>query len=229
LKRIASEYVGGDSYNKAMKGPFSAELVPALAGALAVVGLEFFLGVAVVLQFLRMDHDWVTAPLSFYLLGPDSAWLITAYFVLALAMFLVGLGFHLDLATAARNRLALGLFALAGISVCVVALAHTDLPGVARLTPEGELHNAAAILAFLSASLGMLLQSWQLRLDPRWRERHRKALLLAVLSFAMLWVYALVPGLPRGATEKFVILLIVLWFLMMGRWLTLTWMRYKKT
>jgi len=212
-----------------MKGRFSAGFLPALAGALAVVGLEFFLAVSVVLQFLRMDYDWLTTPLSFYLLGPHSGWLIAGYFMLAAAIFLVGLGFHLELATAARNRLALGLFALAGISVCVVALAHTDLPGLAHLTPEGELHNATAILAFLSATLGMLLQAWQLRLDPGWRERERKALLLAVLTFAMLWVYALVPGLPRGAAQKFVILLIVLWFLMTGRWLTLTWMRRKET
>lgn len=204
---------------------FSRICSPALAGAVAVVCVEFFLGVAIALQYLRQDLDWIATPLSFYLLGPHSLWLVTAYFGLAAAMLLVGLGFHWDLVPTARSRTALCLFALSGLCVCVVALAHTDLPGAARFTPEGLLHNSAAILAFLSAVLAMLLQAWGLHHDPRWLARQRKAMGLALLSFAALMAYALIHGLPRGATQKFVILLIVLWLLMTGRWLTLTWMR----
>jgi hypothetical protein len=204
---------------------FPRRLSPALAGALAVLGAEFFLAVAVVLQYLRTDHDWIATPLSFYLIGPHSGWLIAAYFALAAALLLVGLGFHLDLTPEARSRPALLLFGVSALSVCIVALAHTDLPGSTGLTPEGRLHNAAAILAFVSASLGMLLQAWWLRYDVRWRPRHHPALAWAVLAFAALWVYALLPWLPRGAMQKSVILLIVLWLLMAGRWLTLTWMR----
>jgi hypothetical protein len=204
---------------------FPRRLSPALAGALAVVGVEFFLGVAVVLQYLRADLDWVKAPLSFYLIGPHSGWLIGAYFMLAASILLVGLGFHAELAPPARSRLTLLLFAVSASCVCTVALAHTDLPGGAHLTPEGRLHNGAAILAFISASLGMLLQAWRLRYDPRWRERHRRALMLALLTFAVLVVYALLTWLPRGAMQKSAILLIAAWLLMSGRWLTLTWMR----
>lgn len=204
-------------------------LRPALAGAVAVLGLEFFLMVAVVLQFLRSDQDWITAPLSFYLLGPHSAWLVAGYFALAASIFLVGWGFHLDLAPPVRSRIILGFFGLAAFSVCAVALAHTDLPGAGHLTPEGMLHNAAAIVAFIAAGVGMLLQAWWLRYDTRWRARHRSAFLLAILAFAALWIYALIPWLPRGITQKFVILLIVLWLLMSARWLTLTWTREVST
>lgn len=204
---------------------FPRRFSPALAGALAVAGVEFFLGVAIVLQYLRADLDWVKTPLSFYLLGPRSGWLITAYFMLAASILLVGLGFHRELVPEARSGLTLLLFAVSALCVCIVALAHTDLPGGMLHTPEGQLHNAAAILAFVCVAAGMLLQAWQLRHDPRWRKRHHRALLLALLTLAVLLVYTLLPWLPRGALQKSAILLIVLWLLMTGRWLTLTWMR----
>lgn len=202
---------------------------PAIAGAVAVLGLEFFLAVAALMQYLRPDQDWVSAPLSFYLLGPHSGWLVAAYFALAASIFLVGWGFYTDLAPSGRSRAILGLFGLAAVGVCTVAVAHTDLPGAAELTPEGRLHDTAAIVAFVAAAIGMLLQAWWLRYDARWRERHRPALLLAALAFTALCVYALVPWLPRGATQKFVILLIVLWLLMAARWLQLTWARGTET
>jgi hypothetical protein len=200
-------------------------LTPALAGALAVLGLQFFLGVALTLQYLRVDLDWVTAPLSFYLIGPYSAWLIAAYFMLAASILLVGFGFHRELSPQARSSLTLLLFGVSAFCVCTMALAHTDLPGAAHFTPEGLLHNSAAILAFVSATLGMLLQAWRLRYDPRWRPRHSRALILASLTFAVLLAYALLKQLPRGAMQKSAILLIVVWLLISGRWLTLTWVR----
>ncbi len=204
---------------------FPHRLTPALAGALAVLGVQFFLGVALVLQYLRADLDWVTAPLSFYLVGPYSTWLITAYFTLAASILLVGFGFHRELSPQARSGLTLLLFGLSALCVCTVALAHTDLPGTGHLTPQGLLHNSAAILAFVSAALGMLLQAWRLRYDPRWRPRHQRALILALLTFAVLLAYALLKQLPRGVMQKSAILLIVAWLLMSGRWLTLTWKR----
>jgi hypothetical protein len=224
LNFIGQKYVGGDTYNKAMPTTFPRRLSPALAGMLAVAGVEFFLATAVVLQYLRADLDWVKAPLSFYLIGPHSAWLISAYFILAASILLVGLGLHGELSPPARSLPTLLLFVAAALCICTVALAHTDLPGGAHLTPEGRLHNSAAILAFVCAPLGMLLQAWRLRYDPRWRVHHRRALTLALLIFAVLLVYAL-HWLPTGAMQKSAILLIVLWLLMTGRWLSLTWIR----
>jgi len=208
-----------------MPPTFPRRLSPALAGILAVIGLEFFLVTALVMQYLRADLDWVKAPLSYYLIGPHSGWLITAYFFLAASILLVGLGFYRELAPPARSIVAVMLFAAAALCVCIVALAHMDMPGTARFTAEGRLHNAAATLAFACASFGMLLQAWQLRHDPRWRARYPQALVLALLTFALLLAYELLAWLPRGALQKSAILLIVLWLLMTGRWLSLTWMK----
>lgn len=208
-----------------MKLPFSTALLPAVAGAVAVLGLEFFLMVSVALQFLRADYDWVTTPLSFYLLGPYSAWLIAAYFVLAASIVLIAWAFHRDLVPSIHNRAPFVLFVAGAVFVCIVALAHTNTQQDPHFTAHGLVHNAAAALAFLCVTLAMLLQSWRLRSDPRWRNRHRRALILAIVTFVALWVYALWHGLPTGVAQKSVILLIVLWLLMAGRWLMLTRLR----
>jgi len=200
-----------------MKLPF-----PALAGALSVLGVEFFLITAVILQFLRVDYDWITTPLSFYLLGTDSAWLVAAYFALAAGILLTAVGFYLGMTREARSGAPLLLFAVAALSVCVVALAHTDTPASPSPTLVGIVHNTAAAVAFLTVTVAMLIQSWRLRYDPRWKPHHLKALALAAITFVALWTYALWTALPRGVTQKCVILLIVLWLLMAGRWLMRT-------
>ena len=194
-------------------------LLPALAGALAMPALAFFFATALALQFMRADLDWLRTPISFYLLGPDSAWLVAGYFALGAALLLVGLGLHFALAPAARRVLAPLLFAVAAAGVMLVALAHTDTLQDPLPTARGFVHNLAAALAFLSACVAMLLQSWCFRGDPRWRPHFRAGFGLAVAAFAALWLYALWGALPRGGAQKFVILLIVLWLLLACRWL----------
>lgn len=183
-------------------------------------GLMFFFVTALVLQFVRLDLDWVTTPISFYLLGTDSSWLITAYFMLATAIICIGVSFHLSLEPPARSPLALVLFATGAISVCVVAISHTDTHSHPGPTLHGTLHNVAALIAFLTVTMGMLLRSWTFRVDPRWRGHFPKAFGLASLTFIALLLYGLWHALPRGAAQKAVILLIVLWLMMASRWLT---------
>jgi len=185
-----------------------------------MLGLAYFFGSSLTLQFLRPDYDWVNAPLSFYLVGPDSPWLIAGFFSLALGVFCVGLGLHRGLETPLLRRTALALFLMDAAAICVVALVQTDLPGGDGPSTHGIVHYIAATTAFLSVTLGMLVQSWRFRADSHWRGHFRKAFPLALVTFAGLWVYGLWHELPRGASEKAVILLIVLWLMLTSRWLT---------
>lgn len=189
-------------------------------GALAMPCLMFFFVTALVLQFVRLDLNWVTTPISFYLLGPGCAWLITAYFALGAAILSIGLAFHLSLEPPARSNLAFALFAIGAVSVCVVAVSHTDTHASPGPTLHGIVHNLAALIAFLTVTLGMLLRSWTFRVDARWRRHFSRAFGLASLSFVALLLYGLWSALPRGAAQKFVILLIVLWLMLASRWLT---------
>ncbi|HEV2333575.1 MAG TPA: DUF998 domain-containing protein [Gammaproteobacteria bacterium] len=189
-------------------------------GALAMPGLMFFFATALVLQFVRLDLDWVTTPISFYLLGPGCVWLIAAYFVLGASILCIALAFHLSFETPAQSPLALALFAIGAVSVCVVAVSHTDTHAAPGPTLHGIVHNLAALIAFLTVTLGMLLRSWTFSLDARWRRHFPKAFGLASLTFVALLLYGLWSALPRGAAQKFVILLIVLWLMLASRWLT---------
>jgi hypothetical protein len=189
-------------------------------GVTAMLGLAFFFITSLVLQFARPDLDWYTTPISFYLLGPYSGWLIGAYFALAAAILAVAGGGYLALDTRARRILPLALFAAGAVSVCVVALAHTDTHAMPGPTGHGILHNFAALSAFLCVTVAMLLQSWYFRRDSAWRGHANSAFVLAAVTFVALWLYGLWTTLPRGASQKFVILLIVLWLMLVSRWLT---------
>jgi len=195
---------------------------PAVFGAMSVPALAYFLAASLVAQFARVDYDWIEAPLSFYLIGPGSGWLVAGFFALGAGILCVGMGLHAHVQATAFRSAASGLFILAALATWAVALIPTDLPGGAGRTLHGVLHIAVASLAFLSISAAMLVQSWCLRRDPAWHGHFRKAFGLALLTFVSLAVYALWRALPRGISEKFVILLIVLWLLNAGRWLMQT-------
>jgi hypothetical protein len=184
--------------------------------------LAYFLAASLVLQFARVDYDWIDAPLSFYLIGPGSGWLAAGFFALGAGILGVGWGLHAQVQPTPLRTTALGLFVAAALATWAVALVPTDLPGGVNPTLHGRLHIAVASLAFLSISVAMLVQAWCLRGDPLWQRHFRKAFGLALLTFVSLAVYALWRTLPRGVSEKLVIMLIVLWLLNASRWLMQT-------
>lgn len=180
-------------------------------GRWAVIGVLFFLAVAVLLQFLRTDYLWIKTPLSFYLLGPWNGWLHAGFFALAVAIALIAAGLYLDSPSGARSAATLLLFGVGAAGVVLTALAPTDVGS--HLTLHGALHLIGAALAFLFTSTGMLLQSWYFRRHPRWRAIFPGALTLALIEYLWLWFYALVRTPVNGLVQKITILLILAWLL----------------
>ncbi|MBT2143996.1 MULTISPECIES: DUF998 domain-containing protein [unclassified Rhodanobacter] len=187
-------------------------------GDIALAGLLVFSVVAVAVQLLRSDLDWMDAPLSLYLLDAYGHWLQAAYVVLALALASLGAGYYFALREGRRSAAPWLLFVCAGVGLCVTALAHSNLPGRAP-TLEGLVHGVAAQTAFLCVSVAMLLQSWWLRANPRWRPRFAPAFALALACFVGIWVDALWHGMPRGLEQRLVIALILVWLLLAANWL----------
>jgi hypothetical protein len=188
-------------------------------GSVALVGLLLFIVVAVVVQCLRTDLDWMNAPISFYLLGTHGHWLQAAYVVLAVALVSLGAGYYVALRDGPRSVAPILLFTCAGIGLCVTALEHSNLPGHAP-TLDGFVHGTAAQTAFLCVTVAMLLQSWWLRYHARWRARFPLAFTWALLCFTAIWVDALWRGMPRGLEQRLVIVLIVAWLVVAASWLT---------
>ncbi|WP_206860660.1 DUF998 domain-containing protein [Lysobacter changpingensis] len=191
-------------------------------GTWALAGVIVFATVATAVQFLRTDLDFVRATLSFYLLGPSGLWLQLAYLGLALSLGLIGAGYYGAATRAGRSRAALCLFLVGAIGVAVTAWAETDRGGAAALTMAAKIHAISAPLAFLGTTVGMLVQSWALRRDPRWRRHFALAFGLAVFCFVALWLHALWRDLPRGLSQKAVIAAIVAWLVLAAHWLRRT-------
>lgn len=188
-------------------------------GAAALIGVAVFAIACGAAQWLRSsDYDWLRVPLSFYVLGPYGRAVETGYFVLACGLVALGIGWYRALDRHARSAAPMLLFVLAATALCVTATESTDIPGQPP-TLHGYVHVIAANATFLCITVAMLLQSWRLRLDPPWHPHFRTAFALAAFAFAALWVYALVPAVPRGAGEKAVIALILLWLWRASWWL----------
>lgn len=185
---------------------------------LAAAGMLLFAVMAVGIHALRPDLDWWDAQMSRYLLQPYGGWLQAAYCGLAVAIVAVGLGLRRSLAPQARSAAPLLLFAVGAASLVTTAFAPMDLDG-AGPSLVGWVHGVSAQSAFLCVSVAMLLQSAWMRADPQWRGRFPWAFGVAALAFAALWTLVLVRDLPRGVSQKAVIAVITLWFLLAWVWL----------
>ncbi|HEY5802824.1 MAG TPA: DUF998 domain-containing protein [Lysobacter sp.] len=192
-------------------------------GTATLAAIALFVVSVVALQGLRDDLDWTRVPLSFYLVGRYGVWLQVAYVALAGAIATLAVGYYRLTRPGPGRMVTLLLFLVGALALTVTAVAQTDLGGGRALTLGARVHAIAAPLAFLGTVLGMLWQSWRFRAEPRWRECFAVAFGLAVVCFAALWVHALWRELPRGISQKLVVLLIVAWFVLAARWLRSGW------
>jgi hypothetical membrane protein len=173
---------------------------------LAFAGPLLFALVALAVQALHPSYDWVRAPLSFYLSGPHGPWLQGAYIALALAIAAQAFGSWRRASARGFESLALLLFCGGAVALIVTALMPGGTP-VRTVSPlEHRIHGISALLAFGLTGLGMLVQGARdaRRGDWRW-------LGLAVFAVAALLLHVFVRELPRGASQKAVIALYLLW------------------
>jgi len=180
------------------------------AALLAMVALLLFVATALWTQFARSDLDWVQTTLSIYLHGPWGLALRTAYCVLALAIMLLAVSLHANSCSPRRSAAAPLLFWVAALGLMGVAIGDSWLPERAPLLAP-LVHGVAANTAFLCVSVAMLLQSWYLRADPRWRGWAGPAWWWAWGCFVLLWLHVLWRGPPRGAGQKLVIAVVLVW------------------
>ncbi len=79
-----------------------------------------------------------------------------------------------------------------GVGAFFVAVFRTDridsADDLGSLSTTGAIHSGAALVAFLSMVLGMVLLTWAFARHPRWRPIVVASALLATASFALLFV-----------------------------------------
>ncbi|TQV38248.1 DUF998 domain-containing protein [Xanthomonas perforans] len=185
------------------------------AGRIAAAAGMVFIGLVLVLQWLRRDLWWVDAQLSAYLHGPYGLLLRTAYCLLAASMAWLALGLYAALAPAARSRTVLGLFWMAALGLCMVSIGDSWMP---ELAPEAAamVHVLSADTTFLCVIAAVLLQAWYFRADVRWRAHFPSAFPLGWAAFAVLLFHVTVTSAPLGISQKIAIVLIVAWMVRAG-------------
>jgi Protein of unknown function (DUF998) len=182
----------------------------ALAFALAVPVI--FALVCAVAQVAREDLDPVRVPLSAYLSGAGGWAVRGVYYGLGTSLVVFAwISFHATLRVR-RSATAAAMFAIAGLALIPVAVTANfvgDSDAVAELA--ALIHGIAAQTAFVCVTSAMLLQAWLWRGDPRLAVGALPHAILALLAFVGLWIHVLNRSLPRGASQKAVIALILIW------------------
>lgn len=173
---------------------------------LALLGPLVFLFTAITVQALHPAYDWVQAPLSFYLSGPQGLWLQSAYAFLAAAISAKAWLSWRSERTGVLNTAALLLFFTGAIALVVTAVFPGGSPAGAVPPFEHRLHVLSALLAFGLTGLGLLLRG---ALD--WARGERLFLPLALLAVGCLLLHVFMRELPRGASQKLTIALYLLW------------------
>jgi hypothetical protein len=185
------------------------------ASLFVVVATIVFGLICAVAQGLRTDLNPITDPLSAYLGGPGSQLVRMGYYLMAanLAVFA-----WLCWRTATLSSGSIALLFLGG-GVALIPIVGTSFGDGAFVTPSAisrATHGAAAFLAFGCITTAMMLQS------HRWLQifgrRSLTEMIIAILAAGMfVTTYSSVEWLPRGVTQKTVVLLIIVWLI----WATL--------
>jgi len=210
--------VGATLYRMRARSPLLEGIVRHRSGLICFVSVALFATICLLAQWLRPDLDWRQAPLSNYLKGHYGGWVRGAYYVLSMALVLLGAGLYGALRPHARSAAPMLLLLVAGVALWATAITETDLPHLTH-GQENLLHKIAALTTFVSVTTAMMLQSWRFHYDATWRRYFGLAFPLAVASFLALAVYAFWQEPPEGLRQKTVIVLIVSWLGSAAWWL----------
>ena len=184
--------------------------LPERLAAFALAAMALFLAAAIAVHLLRPGLDGVDAQLSVYLVGPWSALLRAGYVVLACAILALAIALYHVPPPASRSAAPLLLFAIAAPALTITAFAPMRFPGEEQRLVH-LVHATTAQAAFLCTTTAMLLQAWRLRAATTWRRITPALMAWAAACFAGVWVLALVRELPRGASQKLLVLMILAW------------------
>lgn len=188
-------------------------LRPELLGWLVLAGVIVYIGIDVLLAFLRPGYSLIYNAESDYGRGPWS-WVMDANFLLRC---LLSLALAMALAQVIRpgTRARSGLALLAVWAVCsgLLAFFADDLEGQ-PVRGSGIVHLVLAFIAFTCITAGTIVLSASLRPDPAWRRA--AALLLPVslagaAAFLLLGTAAGHHHAPGGLYERIFLGLQLLW------------------
>jgi hypothetical protein len=181
-----------------------------------LAGVLYFATVIVALHFLRPDFNPISRPTSEYAVGPYGFLMTPAFFSMSLATFALVMGLVQGVSPSARSRVGLTLLGLWGVGVLIAMIFPINLDGAPQ-TLAGTIHGINGPLAFLSATIGLLLVSRRFKQDDRWRPFHRTSLILSLVllaGFVGTFLSFITESGFLGLTQRITLAAIVTWMLL---------------
>jgi hypothetical membrane protein len=187
-------------------------------GWCTVIAVIVYVGVDVLLKFLRPDYSLLYNAESDYGRGPWY-WVMDLNFLLRGAL---SLAVVVALARAARlderGRPGLTLIAIWAACSALLAFFADDIEGQ-PLTASGIVHLVLAFVAFICVAVGTILVSVSLRSDAQWRPVATALLALSVAGAAAFLLLASAAGhkhAPGGLYERVFLGIELLWIALAG-------------
>jgi hypothetical membrane protein len=187
-------------------------------GWLTVVGVVVYVGIDVLLRFLRPGYSLLYNAESDYGRGPWY-WVMDLNFLLRCALSLAVVS---ALPAAARlddrGRGGRILIAIWAVSSGLLAFFADDVEGQ-PVHGSGIVHLALAFVAFVSVTIGTILVSANLRSDPAWRPVAAVLLAISVAGAAAFLLLGTALGhkhAPGGLYERIFLGLELLWIALAG-------------
>jgi hypothetical membrane protein len=191
---------------------------PRALGWLAVAGVIVYVGIDVLLRFLRPGYSLLYNAESDYGRGPWY-WVMDLNFLLRCALSLAVVS---ALPAAARlddrGRGGRALIAIWAVCSGLLALFADDVEGQ-PVHGSGIVHLALAFVAFVCVTIGTILVSSNLRSDPAWRPVAAVLLAISVAGAAAFLLLGTALGhkhAPGGLYERIFLGLELLWIAIAG-------------
>jgi len=192
-------------------------------GWLAVAGVVVYVGVDVLLRFLRPSYSLLYNAESDYGRGPWY-WVMDINFLLRCALSLAVIAAlkrspgHSAARLGDGGRVGLALIAIWAVGSGLLAF-FADNPAGTPVTASGLIHLVLGFIALFAAAAGTLLVSASLRSDPSWRPDANLLLVLSVAGAAAFLLLAAASGhkhLPSGLCERIFLGIELLWLALAG-------------
>ena len=187
----------------------------ALLALLAQAGMLAGAGILLLLHPLRPELNPVIQHVGEYALGPFGALLAVAYLALGGGALALAGALARGRAFVPRTWVGVALLGLWGGGLLVAGIVPAILLRPGAPEPATRfIHGLAELVAFPSIAAALIVIGKRFRLDDRWRDWSRPALLLAcaaLAAYAALLVAPFAGSYPTGIPQRLFLALVLAW------------------